>query len=47
MLEVLLVLLLVGVLSLVVVLVLLYRRLWLLMGSIECLCSHIGTGHHA
>jgi cell division protein FtsL len=45
MLEALLVLLIVAVIALAVTLVLLYRRLWLLMGSVECLCTHIGRSH--
>jgi hypothetical protein len=40
-LEGVLALLLFAVLGLIVSIGLLYRRLWLLMGSVECLCNHI------
>jgi cytochrome c biogenesis protein ResB len=46
MLEALLGLLAITMIGLIVALVLLYRRIWLLMGSVECLCSHIsGVAH--
>lgn len=42
MLEALFALLIVAVIANAVMITLVYRRIWLLMGSVECLCSHIG-----
>ena len=40
--EILLALLVIAVAALTVAVVLVYRRLWLVMGSVECLCNNLG-----
>jgi hypothetical protein len=49
MLEGLLVVLILAVVGLTLAVVALWRRLWLLMGSVECLCNHVSAarGGHA
>jgi hypothetical protein len=42
MMEALLALLSIAVIVLTATVILLYRRIWLLMGSIECLCTNLG-----